>query len=374
MLINIQFLRFAAAMLVVIYHAAAHMGDAGSPPLGLFAIGEAVGFAGVDVFFVISGFIMWHTTSDAAGPAEASLFIRRRVARIYSGYWPFFLLAIPLFAWAYPPHLESSDLPRSAFLWPTPWLLVAVAWTLVFEMYFYLLFTLLVLAPPARRLAILLGAFAVLAAWTAHAFLVRGAYEPGSLEFISISEYYMLSPYMGEFFAGSLAAWWLKHRPTGLAWTWLVAGCAMFGVAGWVNTTVYGSTIEMGYTVMQRVLWFGPASLMIVVGLVRLEHAGRVAPLRFSLLAGGASYAIYLSHTLILTATQKLGFNAMLRGEPGWVLQLAFTALSIVILAYSIAHYRTLERWLHHRFRALLGCRTGPTPRPLPRDVGSSAR
>jgi peptidoglycan/LPS O-acetylase OafA/YrhL len=97
MLINVQFLRFAAAMLVVVYHVSAHIRDAGIDPGPFFQLSEAVGFAGVDIFFVISGFIMAYTTHAAAGAVDAWAFARRRMARIYSGYWPFFLLALHVF-------------------------------------------------------------------------------------------------------------------------------------------------------------------------------------------------------------------------------------------------------------------------------------
>ena len=98
MLINIQFLRMVAAMLVVFYHTSAHVRSVGAEQGAFFAVNDAIGFAGVDIFFVISGFIMAHTSFSAAGWADGWSFLRRRLARIYSGYWPFFLLALALFA------------------------------------------------------------------------------------------------------------------------------------------------------------------------------------------------------------------------------------------------------------------------------------
>ncbi len=98
MLTNIQFLRFVAALLVVFYHTSNHVRMTGVDQGVFFEIAEAVGFAGVDIFFVISGFIMFHTTKKTTGALSMVEFLKRRMARIFSGYWPFFFLAMGIFA------------------------------------------------------------------------------------------------------------------------------------------------------------------------------------------------------------------------------------------------------------------------------------
>lgn len=355
MLINLQFLRFAAAMLVVLYHSSAHLRSVGIDQGALFALSEAIGFAGVDIFFVISGFIMAWTTTEAAGAADAWQFLRRRLARIYSGYWPFFLIALPLFAWANPTFFEAAELGRSAFLWPAHRLLLAVSWTLIFELYFYLCFTLLIGFSRGRQIPALLLAFLAICAWSVFSQFDRQAYATGNLEYMSLAEYYMASPYMAEFIAGALAAKWLMRRPGGGGWLCCTAGVLLFLSGAWWNNHFFDSHLEQGYWVFYRVLVFGVPSVMIVFGLVRLEQAKTSGPARFSLLAGGASYATYLSHTLILTFTQKLGFNDWLATLPAQLAQLAFLILSGVILAYSLAHYRLVERPLHKLFLRIAG-------------------
>ena len=161
MLVNIQFLRFVAAMLVVLYHSSAHLKSTGLEQGFLFDTFEAVGFAGVDVFFVISGYIMAYTTTSAQGLDSAIGFFKRRVARIYSGYWPFYLLAIAVFAWVGGSYLDDVAFWHSFILWPGGKPLIAVSWTLIYEMFFYILFTLLIIftskktqsaaAPATRR-------------------------------------------------------------------------------------------------------------------------------------------------------------------------------------------------------------------------------
>jgi len=366
MLINIQFLRFAAAMLVVLYHSSAHLRSVGIDQGPLFAISEAIGFAGVDIFFVISGFIMAWTTTGARGFADAWQFLRRRLARIFSGYWPFFLFAVAVFAWANPEFFKNADLTRSALLWPTNRLLLAVSWTLIFELYFYLCFTLLIGFSRGHHTSVLIIAFTLVCAWSLYSELIRQAYAPGSLEYMSLAEYYMASPYMAEFVAGALVAAWLMRHPGGRGWPWLILGSLLFLAGAWSNNRFFDSHIEQGYWVFYRVLVFGAPSVMIVLGLVRLEQLKRSTPVRFSLLAGGASYATYLSHTLILTVTQQLGFNRWASTLSSGAAQLAFLVLAVAILVYSMAHYRLIERPLNKLFLRLVGVYLRPKPAESP--------
>jgi len=354
MLINIQFLRFVAAMLVVLYHGSAHVRDSGIEQGAFFALAEAIGFAGVDVFFVISGFIMAFTTHSAGGLGDGWAFARRRVARIYSGYWPFFLFALLLYSWIRPEHVGSSSLLRSAILWPANELLIAVSWTLIFEMFFYVLYTLLVFCTLRKREVFLRLLLIFIGCWAAYSQFGRHAYDPGRLETISLAEYYMLSPYLAEFLGGAIIAGWLRQKTGGNGIAWLVAGSVLFLGAGWINNQLFDGQIEQGYYVFWRVLAFGMPSLMLLIGMVRIEQAGSHTPIRFSLLAGGASYAIYLSHTLLLALSQHLGLNRF-AGQWGELpTQSIFALYAALILWYSVLHYRWIERPIHRIFKSIL--------------------
>jgi len=357
-LINIQFLRFAAAMLVVFYHSSAHLQSTGAAPGWFFAISEAVGFAGVDVFFVISGFIMAYTSAGEAGSSSGVAFVKRRLARIYSGYWPFYVLALALFTWMGSNHLANADLFRSAILWPSGRNLIPVSWTLIYEMYFYLLFGLLIVLTASKRQGLFKLMLIAVVAWSIYSHFIRRAYDPGQLETLSLAEAYMASPYMAEFLVGSLLAGWLADRPSGGGWAWLGSGVALFLAGGWINQMLFAGQIEQGYYIFWRVLIFGMAASLLVVGLVRLEFSGTTAPVRFSVLAGGASYAIYLCHTLWLSFTQHLGLNRA-RAEQAyasWQVQLVFVGYAILILIYSLVHYRVIEQPLHRCFKRWLRC------------------
>jgi exopolysaccharide production protein ExoZ len=144
MLVYIQILRFFAALAVVAFHVL------GAPPKGFEVPDSALTFAlsyggrGVDLFFVISGFVIFYAAhSSKLTPAK---FLRRRVERIVPLYFVVIfavtMLAITLPAtfgtpdWYTPRHILKSlafiaftdgDMP-----------VVYVGWSLEYEMYFYL--------------------------------------------------------------------------------------------------------------------------------------------------------------------------------------------------------------------------------------------
>src|SRR5262245_37349739 len=80
MLYSIQYLRAIAATMVAAYHASLEL------PAGSALHGLLKGQAGVDIFFVISGFLMWQTTSRPVPPSPSE-FMRKRLRRIVPLYW-----------------------------------------------------------------------------------------------------------------------------------------------------------------------------------------------------------------------------------------------------------------------------------------------
>ena len=112
---------------------------------------------------------------------------------------------------------------------------------------------------------------------------------------------------------------------------------------------------------------------MILMGLVRMETAATVdgagtrpgqtrgwqAPTRFSAMTGGASYAIYLSHILILTVVWNTGFNPFVATLPANLIIAAYILLMAAILGFSVVHYTWLEKPLHRLFKRWLGLQPG---------------
>jgi len=383
MLYNIQFLRFVAAMLVVLYHSATQLPGNDSVFQFVFSTGESLGFAGVDIFFVISGFIMAHTASGQSGLTMSFDFARRRLARIFSGYWPFFVLAVVIFGLFRAEHFAGSNLVKSFFLWPQALnhILLEITWTLSYELYFYLLFSLLILfTNPGNRNGFVLLAFISVLALNLYRHFIAHSFSPDNIYYLGFWSQFLTAPFLLEFFGGALVAGWLKKRPTGPALSWFLAGTVMFLAGGWINESVYSGLIEQGFHVVPRVFVYGLPACMLLAGLVRLERnadeamplngnlpvinerkpgqrhpLGLRAPVRFSALAGGASYAIYLSHILILTVVWNSGFNQFIASWSGNMIIAAYLVLMLSILGYSMLHYVFLEKPLHQLFKRWIG-------------------
>ena len=383
MLYNIQLLRFVAAMLVVVYHSAARLPANDSVFQAVFSTGESLGFAGVDIFFVISGFIMAHTSSGHSGFPSSLDFARRRLARIFSGYWPFFILAVVIFGQFRADHFAQANLVKSFLLWPQPLnhVLLEITWTLSYELYFYLLFSFLILLTnPRNRNVFIALTFVFVLVLNLYRHFVAQSFSPENIYYLGFWSQFLTAPYLLEFFGGALIAGWLKKRPTGPALSWFLAGAILFLAGGWVNEAVYSGLIEQGFHVVPRVFIYGIPSCMMLAGLVRLERnldattslegghktglgqvTGYQAPARFSALGGGASYAIYLSHVLILTLVWNTGFNQLVSSWPDHMIIAAYMALMLSIAGYSILHYVFLEKPLHRLFKRWIGVRSTST-------------
>ncbi len=391
MIYNIQLLRFVAAMLVVVYHCAAQLPGNNSVFQAFFSTGESLGFAGVDIFFVISGFIMAHTSSGQAGITRSFDFARRRLARIFSGYWPFFIFSIVIFGYFRAEHFADSNLLKSFLLWPQPLnhVLLEITWTLSYELYFYLLFSFLILfSKPQNRNTFILLAFVFVLVLNLYQHFIAHSFSPDNIYYLGFWSQFLTAPYLLEFFGGALVAGWLKKRPSGPALSWLLAGTVLFLAGGWINESVYSGLIEQGFHVVPRVFVYGLPSCMILAGLVRLERnadeanplnadmplndqretglqhrTGFRAPMRFSALTGGASYAIYLSHILILTVVWNTGFNQLVASWSDNMIIAAYLVLMLSIAGYSVLHYVYLEKPLHKLFKRWIGLRSTATQR-----------
>ena len=346
-LLNVQTLRALAAFMVVCVHIQALALMAGAPA----KVTEA-GNAGVDLFFVISGFIMVFTTGrKPMGPAA---FFGARLRRIAPLYWSV-TLAVFLVARLAPSLVQNTptDLGRllaSILFLPdlrpdgTMRPVVFVGWTLNFEMAFYVLFA-LGLAARRRWLGIVgtVGALIAAVAWgqAVHpAEPVLGFYtQPMALEFA-------LGMLLG-------LAWPRLKPPPWAKWPLVLAGVAAFALM------LAAPELWPG---MDRLIAFGLPAGVIVAACLMLELQGWAIRWRWVKALGAASYAVYLSHFFVTQAVILVAHKAGLHGPlaAGLAAAVAFVGVAVAGL---ILH-RSLEQGGDRLIGWLLSRRERPVAPP----------
>lgn len=299
-LLAIQELRAVAALLVVVHHALTTVAQYDFGLSRLARLGQFYDFgnAGVDIFFVISGFIMMYTLARRRGRDSWHGFLMRRVTRVVPLYWVLtsVLLALMLLLPALFPHsrpvlghtLASYLFIPYANVRGDMYPLLVPGWTLTFEMLFYLLFALLLFLRESRIVPALTAVFAgfILAVrlWAPEQPVLAWLANPMVFEFV-----------FGCFVARVYLN--LRRRPD-----WLPP--LLIGLA----LALFAATIawELGW--MPRALRWGVPAMLLVAGAALLpDPAAPVGQPRRALAAlGDASYSLYLSHPFVLPAIAKL--------------------------------------------------------------------
>lgn len=321
-LASIQALRGIAALAVALFHLR-----------GTFPAGQA----GVDLFFVISGFIIGSIDRNQP-PLE---FAAKRAIRLLPLYWAVTLAMCA--AW-YVPGLfsrftfDAQTLLQSLLFIPfygfdgQIWPLVPVGWTLNFEVWFYALFA-LVLAAGVPTIRVAVGLLVGLV-------LVGVVFQPASA-----SLQVWTSPLLLEFAAGLLATI-VATRILGARWGLLFIAAAM---VLFVAPIAVGINVDRANHWQSLALWGGPAFLL-VVGVVVVERAGawpRI--LRPFERLGDVSYSLYLTHTLV--------FALVARSLPNTSLVSACIALIAAVLV-AVATYVVIERGVGGMLRRAFVSRT----------------
>lgn len=293
---HVQALRGVAALMVLTAHikeAELDYGGAGALlPYSLY-----MGVAGVDLFFLISGFVMTHVALDGArGGRAAGRFLFNRAARIYPVYWAVTLGLMVLYAGKLALFGEATPFPNplaSFLLLPDDdFPLLPVGWTLVHEMYFYAAFSLFVLQ---RKVSVL----SFLGIWAA---IVAAANLTG---IVSVNAWTRVafSPLTFEFIGGAGVALVLRRGATAFAAPALIAGASVvIGLSAAFAASLYPDAFG---DFSRRVLIFGPPFALVLYGAAALEaKSGARAP-RWLTAAGNASYSLYLVHVPVFLVIGK---------------------------------------------------------------------
>ena len=335
-------LRAVAALMVVLHHESITLSDRLHLPVAGYD--WIYGASGVDIFFVISGFVMTISSEPLIrSPHAARTFLARRLERVVPMYWLLTTLKIVLvlahptaslnglgswwhvvasylFLPAFPPNVASGPLEP----------VLIVGWTLNFEMMFYALFALAL----ATRVSIVKFMAPVLCFFVVVCVLMPTKPWP---------VVWYQSPLALEFLAGILLAKsvsWVRRIPV-----WLALPAAITAAIALLNVN---AVVDVW-----RFLKWGLPAVVIVAAAVRLEPLlGPKAP-RWFLELGDASYSVYLVHGFVLPLFAEI-LSHTRTDWPG-VLFVSLLAMLVATGLAGDAVYRLVElpmtRWFKGRRR-----------------------
>ena len=331
MLNSLQACRAVAAILVVLFHASGSIFALpkyfGHKPFGLLF---DFGFAGVDFFFVLSGFIMMHVhAQDIDQPRALGAYLWKRFSRIYPVYWVVLAAILPVFFlipnFGVGHERDPGAIFRSVFLMPSSesQMVLSVAWTLVYEVFFYLLFGLLILS---RRIGL-----AVFVTWTG-----------------LILAYPWLESHLSSFVCSTMNLRFLTGVSVALILArWRIAMprlVASLGVAAFLSTGML-EAYDGPLSLWPRCAGYTLGSALMLAGLVQAERSGTLQTPPWLVYLGNASYSIYLVHFLGLSLLAKLAKAAQLDVYiPGMVL---FCLHVIGAIALGCLFHHAVEQPIH---------------------------
>jgi exopolysaccharide production protein ExoZ len=349
MLVYIQILRFFAALAVVAFHALGLAPKGFEVPESAVSLALSYGGRGVDLFFVISGFIIFYTSRSATlTPAD---FLRRRIERIVPLYFfvifTFTLLAVMLPAvfatpgWYTPRHILKS-LAFISFTDGEP-PVIAVGWSLEYEMYFYLAVALLMALTREvwRNIVLIFSALAI----------------AGQLPGVSaaLGNYaFFTDPMILEFVLGVIAGQLFVHRRIGLP-ALIATGCAFAAV---LASDPFNRAIVAGIPA---------ACLVAAAAFISRRRIHPSGPERALARLGDASYSIYLAQV----ETVALAAVAVAKLLPAIPPLMLLIVTSCVVVALGLLLNILVERPLLEFCR---GFRRARVPGPVPAEITRPSR
>jgi exopolysaccharide production protein ExoZ len=279
---GLQYLRGVAALCVVAYHAG-----------GKSNFDFHVGQAGVDVFFVLSGFLIASISEKATNPRA---FLIARMSRIVPLYWIATSVVIIGAAAQFFPSINLTAghvvcsfafvpciSPSNGHLWP----LLVPGWSLNYEFFFYLTFTCAILLPRQFRVPAIVMFFSglLIAGWAMPA-------KSDTLDFYS-------NPIIIEFLIGIVIAKLARHMISRLGGHLLIATAVV---------TLAAECVVAAHDLTEKtrlIFWGFPAALLLT-GIISVEKSRSLPKVPVLLLLGDASYSIYIWHTLAISLGAKL--------------------------------------------------------------------
>lgn len=342
---TIQAGRGLAALLVLLFHAGPNIFANNKywgfdPTYNIFAFGHA----GVNFFFVLSGFIILHVHwQDIGQRGRVWDYAQKRFLRIYPIYWLILIVIVPIYyvllslgkGYERDPLLIASSITLIHF--DTDRTILGVAWTLYHEVLFYIIFA---LAIWHRKIG-----FAFMSIW-----LLTSAAG------LTISERtyplaFFASP-LHLLFAMGMGACWLIHKNR-VKYPYILAS---IGIITFFSTGAAEVYDREWLSEDMRSLLYGIGSAMAIAGLATLEQQGHVRIRALPRLLGDASYSIYLTHYLLLSMLAKIFVFTGARNHIPPLLSLILIVATTV--AIGILVHLAIERPLLTRIRQHLRLRS----------------
>lgn len=307
---SIQFLRAIAVSLVVYAHS---IDLVEYFKMGSFQASyqylQNFGAIGVDIFFIISGFIMVFVTKNVDSFSKVTSFFKKRIIRLYALYIPITLFFI------FYKKPDVFTILKNVFLLPifdsgTQYIMpsVNIAWTLSFELFFYILFTLALFINRKKHSTIVMLILLLLV-------LTGLLIKSNEVHFV-----FFTNPIFLEFVFGILLGiLYLKKIkiPNAITLLMLISALVSFGLLiynGYDAISEANFTIDGSASLWRVFLWGIPSFLLVGAILYLFQPAlpfsnsidsesKRVTSIfrKLMMLIGDASYSIYLTHTLIFS-------------------------------------------------------------------------
>ncbi|MCI5050604.1 MAG: acyltransferase [Rickettsiales bacterium] len=317
---SIQILRAIAALLIAVGHLDNYA--------GIDNYTKGFSWVGIDLFFVISGFVIAYTIQPHLHtPRYAWRFTVKRLVRIYPTYWLICAIAAVVALWTgYRGSLEVEHYVKALVLFPQRIAeqFIPVAWSLHFELLFYAISALMLFCLGKHFWK---GAVVWLIALIVAQFFF--IYQPSPSYNWAM---YFGSFYQFEFLCGLLVGY-LLHQPAYITNGRTLLAIALMGACIAIGGLIWGivsleAKQKFGhYTIfIERCTVLGIGFGLLMFGLTQAERIGKIASFpRIWLRLGGASYVLYLLHDILYIVCGKL-----------WELVLGMRPIEDPMIAYAV--------------------------------------
>ncbi len=305
------------------------------------------GVFGVDMFFVISGYLMVVIAKRRGDNLRALPYLADRAARVYPLYWLVTTALVIIWLWRPDMVFSSNENPviwASYLLWPMPAdPLHALGYSLIHFMYFYIAFTVMILIFKSRQIALGLAAWGALVA-AVYTGLVHYGLEPTrETPLLRL----LTHPYTYMFILGGLMAGLPRNQEVGSIAFAIGMSCVL--VSLWAPTYLYEINLKMDP--WGRLLWRAAPFALAIYGAGCFNVSRFEFPLQRKL--ADISFAIILIHVLTFSLVGRL--LAPYVGVAWWDNILSFLLMGLVTIVAAWIAYDFFEgpicRWLRGLYR-----------------------